>query len=123
MLGRPRLKPNHGGWLVERLVPPLRRFRVVDTSMQPGLRPGDRLLVGRWLAPRVGDIVVLRDPEAPATFVIKRIQSFTAEGTAIVRGDNPNVSRDSRHFGPVPRSLIVGRAVFRYLPAERRGSL
>lgn len=91
--------------------------------MQPALRPGDRLLVVAWVPPRVGDVVVVRDPEAVGTFLLKRIQVFTNEGQAIVRGDNPYVSRDSRHFGPVPRSLIVGRAVYRYLPAPRRGSL
>jgi len=33
------------------------------------------------------------------------------------------VSRDSRHFGPVPRGLVVGRVVYRYLPGARRGRL
>ncbi len=91
--------------------------------MQPALRPGDRLLVSGWLRAKRGQLIVFRDPEALTTFVIKRIADFTAEGQALVRGDNPNVSRDSRHFGPVPRSLIVGRAFYRYLPAQRRGSL
>lgn len=90
--------------------------------MQPALRPGDRVLVASWARPRVGDIVVMRDPEAHSTFVVKRVESITNE-QAVVKGDNPWVSRDSRHFGPVPRSLIVGRVVYRYLPAARRGSL
>jgi nickel-type superoxide dismutase maturation protease len=96
----------------------LRRFIVADTSMQPGLRPGDRLLVVGWLRPRVGDIVVLRDPEAHNTVLLKRIDHFTADGMAVVvRGDNPYVSRDSRHFGAVPKKLILGRVVYRYLRA------
>jgi nickel-type superoxide dismutase maturation protease len=102
---------------------PLRRFYVRDTSMQPALRPGDRLLVTTWPRPRPGDVVVFRDPEATGTFIVKRIEGFTPEGGLIVRGDNPNVSRDSRTFGPVPRSLVVGRAIYRYLPGARRGSL
>jgi nickel-type superoxide dismutase maturation protease len=102
---------------------PLRRFRVVDTSMQPSLRPGDRLLVLTWARPRADDVIVLRDPEAQRAHLVKRVEAFTAEGSLIVRGDNPNVSRDSRHFGPVPRSLIVGRAIYRYLPGPRRGAL
>src|SRR5262245_57339136 len=102
---------------------PLRRFRVQDTSMQPTLRPGDRLLVATWLAPRQGDLVVLRDPDARARYAIKRVEALTERGEVVVRGDNVNVSRDSRHFGPLPRDLIVGRAVYRYLPAPRRGSL
>jgi nickel-type superoxide dismutase maturation protease len=91
--------------------------------MQPALRPGDRLLVCGWLRAKRGHVIVFRDPEALSTFVIKRIEDFTPDGQAVVRGDNPNVSRDSRQFGPVPRSLIVGRAFLRYLPAQRRGRL
>ena len=92
---------------------PFRRFRIADTSMQPALRPGDRVLVATWLAPRVGDIVVLRDPEATRTHTVKRVVGVR-EGACDVRGDNMNVSRDSRHFGLVPRRLVVGRVVFRY---------
>ena len=91
--------------------------------MQPTLRPGDRLLVATWLRPRQGDLVVLRDPDARATYAVKRVAELTRRGDVIVRGDNVNVSRDSRHLGPLPRGLIVGRVVYRYLPAPRRGSL
>jgi nickel-type superoxide dismutase maturation protease len=102
---------------------PLRRFRVRDTSMQPALRPGDRLVVTPWARPRPGDVVVFRDPDATSIYTVKRVQALTAEGSLVVSGDNANVSRDSRHFGPVPRSLVVGRAIYRYLPGPRRGSL
>jgi nickel-type superoxide dismutase maturation protease len=102
---------------------PLQRFVVQDTSMQPVLRPGDRVLIARWLRARPGDVIVFRDPEAHARFMIKRVVSVGADGAVVVRGENPNVSRDSRHLGPVPRGLILGRAVYRYLPTERRGRL
>ena len=95
---------------------PLRRFVVSDTSMQPALRHGDRVLVATWLVPRVGDMVVLRDPEAHSTFIVKRVHQLNADNVD-VRGDNPYVSRDSRHFGPVPKKLIVGRVVYRYATA------
>ena len=101
----------------------LRRFHVADTSMQPTLWPGDRLLIAQWLRPRSGDLVVFRDPEARSTFLVKRVASAAHNGSLEVRGDNPNVSRDSRHFGPVPPTLVIGRAIFRYLPAVRRGRL
>jgi nickel-type superoxide dismutase maturation protease len=100
-----------------------RRFRVFDTSMQPALSPGDRVLVLRWAAPRANDVIVFRDPDARQTFTVKRVQALTAAGDVVVRGDNVNVSRDSRHFGPVPRALLMGRAIYRYLPAARRGRL
>jgi nickel-type superoxide dismutase maturation protease len=95
----------------------LRRFVVADTSMQPALRPGDRVLVVRWLRPRPRDLVVLRDPDGQSTLLLKRVDHFTVDGRVDVRGDNPYVSRDSRHFGPVPRRLILGRVVYRYLRA------
>jgi nickel-type superoxide dismutase maturation protease len=91
--------------------------------MRPVVEPGDRLLVGRWLRPRRGALVVVRDPEYPSTFLLKRVASVAPNGDVVVRGDNPNVSRDSRHFGPVARNLVIGRAFYRYLPATRRGSL
>jgi nickel-type superoxide dismutase maturation protease len=91
--------------------------------MQPTLRPGDRLLVGTWLRVRAGDVVVFRDPEARSKLLVKRVSSFTSHGDAIMRGDNPNVSRDSREFGAVSPQLWLGRVVYRYLPGERRGRL
>jgi nickel-type superoxide dismutase maturation protease len=102
---------------------PLARVRVADTSMLPALRPGDRLLVGRWLRLRLGDVVVLRDPEAPLSFLIKRVVQVEPNGDLLVHGDNPNVSRDSRHFGAIKPEFIVGRVFYRYLPGARRGRL
>jgi nickel-type superoxide dismutase maturation protease len=104
-------------WLVPK------RFVVHDTSMRPALQPSDRLLVGTWLRPRRGDVVVVHDPEQHSIFLVKRVASVEPNGDLVLHADNPNVSRDSRHFGPVPRRLIVGRAIFRYLPSERRGWL
>ena len=102
---------------------PLRRFVVQDTSMQPTLLPGDRVIVFQWSRTfKVGDTVVFVDPERRRTIAIKRVAR--ADDQAIdVRGDNVNVSRDSREFGPVPRALILGRAIYRYLPGSRRGRL
>src|SRR5438552_4875691 len=109
--------------LVYTRVLPLQRFRVEDTSMRPVVQQGDRLLVGRWLRPRRGSLVVVRDPEYPSTFLLKRVARVEPNGDLLVQGDNPNVSRDSRHFGLVTRQLVIGRAFFRYLPATRRGRL
>jgi signal peptidase I len=40
-----------------------------------------------------------------------------------VMGDHRDSSNDSRVFGPVPRSLIYGKAVFAYWPMDHIGSL
>ena len=109
--------------LVYTRVLPLQRFRVEDTSMRPVVQPGDRLLVARWLRPGRGSLVVVRDPEYPSTFLLKRVARVEPNGDLLVQGDNPNVSRDSRHFGSVARRLVVGRAFYRYLPGARRGRL
>jgi type IV secretory pathway protease TraF len=37
-----------------------------------------------------------------------------------VEGDNAARSRDSRHFGPVDSSRIVGRLLMRYAPLPPR---
>jgi nickel-type superoxide dismutase maturation protease len=103
---------------------PFRRFIVQDTSMQPALRPGDRILVWQWPARlKPGDVVAFVEPERPRTISLKRITATHGSGAFELRGDNVNVSRDSRDFGPVPRQLILGRAVYRYLPGTRRGRL
>jgi nickel-type superoxide dismutase maturation protease len=101
----------------------LRRFVVADTSMRPTLEPGDRLIVAGWFTLRPHDVVVLREPDRQLTFAVKRVAAVEPNGDIVVRADNPNVSRDSRQFGPVPSRLIVGKVIYRYLPAERRGRL
>ena len=105
-----------------------RRVIVRDESMRPTLEPGDRLLVDtrslRERAPRVGEIVVLKDPEAPDRWLIKRVASVDAKRGAIeVHGDDADRSRDSRQFGPVPAASIVGVVYRRYAPVSRRQDL
>jgi signal peptidase I len=45
------------------------------------------------------------------------------EDEYFVMGDHRDSSNDSRVFGPVPRSLIYGKAVFAYWPVDHFGSL
>jgi signal peptidase I len=45
------------------------------------------------------------------------------EGEYFLAGDNRNQSNDSRRLGPIPRANIVGKALFRYYPLDRIGSL
>ncbi len=106
----------------------VRRVRVTGASMEPTLSAGDHLIVVRlpvaWpLHP--GDLVALRDPRVAGgrgPVLVKRV--VRADGAGVeVRGDNAARSTDSRTFGPVPRTLVLGRAVYRYAPSSRAGML
>ncbi len=96
---------------------PLRRFRVEDDSMRPALEPGDYVLVNRWAykfrPPARGDLVVLRDPEVPQRFLVKRVSNVPDAGGIHVVGDNVDRSRDSRTFGPIALREIVGKVCIR----------
>ena len=89
------------------------RVEVDGDSMQPGLSPGDRLLVRRTDRVRPGQVVVLRDPRDGRSLWIKRVHDV-ADGGVDVRGDAPHRSTDSRQVGLVPRDHLVGRVVRRY---------
>ncbi len=95
--------------------------------MLPTLRPGDRLLVDRRAyrdrAPRPGEIVVLIDPELPSRWLVKRVGPPGPTPGVVVLSDAPGGTRDSRRFGPVAPSLVVGRAFRCYYPPERRTDL
>jgi signal peptidase I len=109
--------------------------------MTPAFEPGDRLWVDRRAysvdVPRVGETVVLEDPESPGRWLVKRVAAAPGEpvpgratpgdptvvppGHVFVLSDNPALGRDSRRFGPVPLSRLLGRVWYRYAPPPRRG--
>ncbi len=111
-----------GWWLGSRL--PVVRYIVDGESMEPAYVAGDRVLVNRWSyrpgrAPAIGDVVVLNDPERHGHYLIKRIAALpvlddASSSQIYVLGDNAARSHDSRAFGPLPASAIVGRAWLKY---------
>jgi nickel-type superoxide dismutase maturation protease len=99
----------------------IRRIEVVGESMTPALEPGDRVLVLGVGRIRTGDLVACVDPRDRERIMVKRVAGSEPGGGYIVLGDNPDASTDSRHFGPIGDNLIVGRLIYRYLPAARAG--
>ncbi len=89
--------------------------------MVPVLAPGDRVLVLRTRHLAVGDIVAFvepHEPDEPDLIMVKRVTGL--EWNAVrVEGDNASVSRDSRHFGPIPTSNVIGRVLWCYRSPHR----
>lgn len=95
----------------------LTRVRIAGPSMAPALMPGDWWLV-RTIGPvRPGSAVLLRHPHRDLLVVKRAVRR--EEGGWWVEGDDPELSEDSRTWGAVPASGILGVLVLRY----RRGSV
>ena len=108
---------------------PLWRGKVADRSMEPVLRPGDWLLLGRparrGRPPRVrpGQLVAAWHPGRPGLLIVKRAARREPGGWWL-ESANPDPAAgavDSRSFGPVPDSLIAGRVLQRYRRGRAEG--
>jgi len=142
-------------------------FFVKGASMEPSFEDGDYLVINeisyRLSEPKRGDVVVLRYPEDPSQFFIKRIIGLPEETIEIkdnqviiynqdnplgvtldessylanyqmtepnskikldadeyfVLGDNRIASLDSRRFGPVKETFLIGKTFLRAWPLSR----
>ena len=77
--------------------------RVAGSSMAPTLFEGDVVVAWPWLV-KTGHVVIARQADRE---VIKRVESVSA-GKVYLLGDNRQESTDSRHYGKVSRSAILG---------------
>ncbi len=95
-----------------RTVGRLRVVRVSGESMAPTLRSGDWLLVdsGSGSLPDTGELVVVRHPRQ-SHLLVKRVRSRGRE-TFAVGSDDPCAGQDSRHFGSLDASHLVGRVLW-----------
>jgi nickel-type superoxide dismutase maturation protease len=91
---------------------------VMGHSMVPTLLHRDRALVQYGAEVRPGDVVIMRHPLQQDLLVVKRVVE-RREGGWWVLGDNPDAEVvDSRAFGAVPPSLVLGRVRARYRPVQ-----
>ena len=116
-----------------------RTYRLTAASMEPTLhcaRPAplcrastaDRVVTLKYVlfSPARGDLVVFHAPLKaraacglmPGVILIKRITRIE-HGRYFLRGDNSGASCDSRVWGTIPRSSLIGRVVATYWPLRR----
>ncbi len=110
------------GELSRRFILRYQRLEVVGDSMEPTLSNGDKIIVRRGVAPISGSLIVFADPRERDRLLVKRAQSVSA-GEVVAMGDNADASTDSRHFGLIPVSELVGVAFYRYFPAKSAGRI
>jgi len=113
-------------------------FLVSGASMEPTYNDHDYLIIDELSYqiknPQKNEVIIFRYPKNPSQFYIKRIMGLPGEtldvnGNLItlgeneyfVMGDNRDASSDSRIWGPVPRKLIIGRALVRPRPVKAAG--
>ena len=124
-------------------------YSVKGNSMSPTLKEGDLLVIKKTKFKKPffkhNDIVVLKSPQYPNNYFIKRLiglpketnKSFSflnneklanmfldnsqtlTKNEYFVIGDNYLHSTDSRDFGPVEKSMIIGKVFLRIWPLHR----
>lgn len=101
---------------------PVWRAAVAGNSMEPGLRPGDHVLLvrpprsNRPVRVRAGQVVAARHPADSGLLLIKRAILMVPDGW-LLDSDNPRAGADdSWRFGPVAPHLVEGRLLCRYWP-------
>lgn len=94
------------------------RLAVEGLSMVPTLAPGEWVVVRRSGSTSPGRIVVVRRPDR---YVVKRAIRRTEDGRWWIEGDNPAASTDSRTYGAVPDTDLVGEVRWRYWPLRSAG--
>lgn len=82
----------------------IRIRRIAGESMSPRLRSGEVAVFWRPDALRRGSVVLVR---RAGREVVKRVESIDGDSVRLI-GDNRAESTDSRHYGPVNKSDILG---------------
>lgn len=93
-------------WMLQRR----RRFSVVGNSMAPTLYPKQQVLMDPEPPLILEDDIVVCQPPTSELYMIKRVVMIE-DGRYFVQGDNREMSTDSRQFGWLSRSDILGKVV------------
>jgi signal peptidase I len=102
----------------------LRLLKVRGESLYPEFRPGDYVLILRPSFPglkiKVGDTIAFDQPRYG--MLLKRVKEVLESGRSFdVRGSQI-ASTDSRNFGPVPRTRVLGKVIWHIKPqTDRQG--
>lgn len=86
-------------------------IQVSGDSMVPTLKNDDRVIVDLKQAIGPGDLVLANHPYKKSIRIIKRVASIDPDANFFLVGDNPDESSDSKAFGAVPSSDIVGKVI------------
>ena len=102
-------------------------IRVRGGSMYPTYRDGDILLIRPMKEyhplPHPGDMIVARHPFLPRRWIIKQVHAILPDGRIEIRGINAIESSDSRSYGPISPTHLVGTVTIRLWPFKQRGSI
>lgn len=104
----------------------LEAFKIPSTGMEPGIRPGDHILVDksyyRSHKPRNGDIVLFTIPDDPATPDTDESKVHIAKRIVATEGQTVEVSREQLLIDgkPIKEAYAVWseRGIFSFGPAE-----
>lgn len=77
--------------------------------MSPALKPGDKVLTINWfINPKMEDIVVAK---VKGKEIIKRVAKLKRD-QLFLKGDNKKESTDSRTYGWINKSAILGKVIY-----------
>lgn len=93
---------------------PVKKYKISGKSMSPLLKPGNVVLTIQYLPiflkPKTEDIIVCKSPGA-GRILVKRITKIE-NNKYFVEGDNRTASTDSRQFGLIDKTDIIGKVIF-----------